>query len=207
MHDGGASRAGTATVVAPATVDPPSVPAPKGFTRGLTALSAGADFCVALSAGGLFRRGDNRRGQCGLGDLLPRSGSPQRPRRRGSAEAAETYDARKRAAVDAAKAKKLDAAEAARAEAIDDAFEAPGAPATGAAFSVASPRLVPFPGAPGAPSKTGDGDGRAELDAYDEVLRRVPDRGWARRRRRGRVAAKRDPSEVEDGDGGFGDVA
>ncbi|KAK7232744.1 ubiquitin-protein transferase [Aureococcus anophagefferens] len=177
-----------------------------------------------------------------------------------SAEAAETYDARKRAAVDAAKAKKLDAAEAARErEAIDDAFEASGARRDWTAFSVASPRLVPFPGrawrvptalcaasssalsativryaaigadaealsyakfvphelssppeSPQAFPKTGDGDGRAEkLDAYDEVLRRVPDRGWARAVDVVADALRREneTEEVEDGDGGFGDVA
>ncbi|KAH8073871.1 hypothetical protein JL721_2417 [Aureococcus anophagefferens] len=176
-----------------------------------------------------------------------------------SAEAAETYDARKRAAVDAAKAKKLDAAEAARErEAIDDAFEASGARRDWTAFSVASPRLVPFPGrawrvptalcaassalsativryaaigadaealsyakfvphelssppeSPQAFPKTCDGDGRAEkLDAYDEVLRRVPDRGWARAVDVVADALRREneTEEVEDGDGGFGDVA
>ncbi|KAH8086156.1 hypothetical protein JL720_7358 [Aureococcus anophagefferens] len=462
-------------VVAPATVDlEPSVPAPKGFTRvAFTALSAGADFCVALSAGGrLFAWGDNRRGQCGLGDLLPRRGSPRAVeagglsrrrvaavacgghfavcvanpgvvfswgarvpghRRRRSpgrdaelrspawraahdvpsptlvrgldahrkrfawkvacglefsvvvtrvgtrhdlfawgnndkgqlglgdgarrwapemltrkavatpkANASATELAKKflRRAADVAcgsrhalvlaasgvvlacghngdgqlgvgdredrsarssaaarevpvtqivagwrhsaaltarhelyawgaatcvasspgEAKKLDAAEAARErEAIDDAFEASGARRDWTAFSVASPRLVPFPGrawrvptalcaasssalsativryaaigadaealsyakfvphelssppeSPQAFPKTGDGDGRAEkLDAYDEVLRRVPDRGWARAVDVVADALRREneTEEVEDGDGGFGDVA
>ncbi|KAH8051541.1 hypothetical protein JL722_10716 [Aureococcus anophagefferens] len=142
-------------------------------------------------------------------------------------------------------------------EAIDDAFEASGARRDWTAFSVASPRLVPFPGrawrvptalcaasssalsativryaaigadagalsyakfvpheleparvAPGLP-KTCDGDGRAEkLDAYDEVLRRVPDRGWARAVDVVADALRREneTEEVEDGDGGFGDV-
>ena len=65
------------------------------------------------------------------------------------------------------------------------------------------------PESPQAFPKTRDGDGRAEkLDAYDEVLRRVPDRGWARAVDVVADALRREneTEEVEDGDGGFGDV-